>query len=334
MDLLHAEIALPLVFENTLNGFVMLGDKRSGDSFSTTDVDLLETLSNQTALAEENARSYKEIDDLNRNLEQKVEERTGALKMALHEKERTQDQLIRSESLAAIGQLVAGAAHELNNPLASVTSLLQSTIEDLTQWDGTQPPDADLMDDLKFADKELRRAKTIVSALLGLSRQTQTYSETVNINTVVKDALRILRSQYKDRDLNIVEDFAPDLPDIQGNFANLGQVAINIIKNAIQAITDSSGSIFLTTRNDEDNNQVVIECTNTGSQIPKSIRSDIFKPFFTTKEVGEGTGLGLYICHEIVQRHGGTITLEDADEDTVRFVIRLPVNTETNAVQQ
>lgn len=334
MDKLHAEIALPLVFENRLNGFVVLGDKRSGDSFSTTDVDLLETLSNQTALAEENARSYKEIDDLNKNLEQKVDERTRELRTALDEKERTQEQLIRSESLAAIGQLVAGVAHELNNPLASVTSLLQSTIEDLAQWDGTQPPDADLMDDLRFADKELRRAKTIVSSLLGLSRQTQTYSEAVNINTVVKDALRILRSQYKHLDLEIVEDFTPDLPDIQGNFANLGQVAINIIKNAIQAAAGSSGSIFLTTRNDEDNKEVVIECRNTGSEIPESIRSDIFKPFFTTKAVGEGTGLGLYICHEIIQRHGGTITLEDADENTVRFVIRLPVNNETTTVQQ
>lgn len=325
MNTLCAEIALPMIFKGTPNGFLIIGEKFSGDLFSREDLDLLETLSSQSSLAIENARSYRLIDDLNKNLEKKVEKRTRALKEALSEKERTQEQLIRSESLAAIGQLVAGTAHELNNPLASVTSLIQSTIEDLAEWDKNTSLDEDLIDDLKFADKELGRARSIVSSLLGLSRQTQTYSEAVNLNLVIEDALRILYNQYKHSDLNLIKNYADDLPDIQGNFANLGQVALNIINNAIQAVDEKQGSIYLRTGYNNDTNQVFFECKDTGNGVSESIRQDIFKPFFTTKEVGKGTGLGLYICHEIVQKHGGTITLENTDGQGARFVVRLPV---------
>ncbi len=326
MDTLKAEIALPMIFKSNLNGFIVLGEKLSGDLFTQNDMDLLETLSSQSALAIENARSYKLLNDLNKSLEQKVEERTQALKQALVEKEKTQAQLIRSESLAAIGQLVAGVAHELNNPLTSVTSLLQAAIEDIRRWDKQDPPDEELLDDLMFADIELGRAKSIVSSLLGLSRQTQTYTEAVNINTVIKDALRIIQNQYKHHDFAIVEDYAEDLPKIHGNFANLGQVALNIIQNAIQAVSDSSGTVFLSTRFDPETGQVIFSCRDTGPGIPEAIRQDIFKPFFTTKAVGKGTGLGLYICHEIVQKHDGTVTFEDTGRAGAGFEVRLPVS--------
>lgn len=325
MNRLYAEIVLPMIFEKKLRGFIVLGEKLSGDLFTSEDRDLLETLASQCALAVENARSYKLIDDLNKNLEKKVEERTLALQEALSEKERTQEQLIRSESLAAIGQLVAGSAHELNNPLTSVTSLIQSTIEDLSQWDNSTLLDQDLIDDLKFADKELDRARSIVASLLGLSRQTQTYEEAVNLNLVIQDALRILYNQYKERDIEIVENYDRDLPDVRGNFANLGQVAMNIIKNGIQAVEGKKGLISLSTRFDNDTRQVIFECEDNGSGISKSHRQDIFKPFFTTKEVGKGTGLGLYICHEIIQKHGGKLILKHSDGQGARFVIKLPV---------
>lgn len=324
LEHLNAEIALPLLFKEQLYGFIILGEKRSGHLFTQEDMDLLETLSSQSALALENARSYKIIEDLNKDLEIKVERRTRALKEALSEKERTQEQLIRSESLAAIGQLVAGVAHELNNPLTTVTSLVQATIEDIEQLNSEYSLDADMIDDLKFADKELDRARSIVSSLLGLSRQTQTYSEAVDINLVVKDALRILYNQYKHCELNIVEAYAKDLPDIKGNFANLGQVALNIIQNAIQAVIDMKGTIFLSTHFDMNKRQVVLLCKDTGLGIPEDIREDIFKPFFTTKEVGKGTGLGLYICHEIIIKHGGTLRHHKNDGPGTIFEVRLP----------
>ena len=324
LEILKAEIALPLLFKEQLYGFIILGEKRSGNMFTQEDMDLLETLSSQSALALENARSYKIIEDLNKDLEKKVEERTRSLKEALSEKERTQEQLIRSESLAAIGQLVAGVAHELNNPLTTVTSLVQATIEDIEQLDSENILDADMIDDLKFADKELDRARSIVSSLLGLSRQTQTYSEAVDINLVVKDALRILHNQYKHCELNIVETYAQDLPDIKGNFANLGQVALNIIQNAIQAVMDMKETIFLSTHFDVNTRQVVFLCKDTGPGIPEDIREDIFKPFFTTKAVGKGTGLGLYICHEIIVKHGGTLKHQKSNGPGSQFEVRLP----------
>ena len=326
MDTLDAQIALPMFFEQRLNGFIALGEKKSGDMYSREDLDLLETLAGQSALAVENARSYRRIEDLNKNLEHRVKERTRDLKQALREKERTQEQLIQSESLAAIGQLVAGAAHELNNPLTSVTSLVQTAIEDLEQWDPGAPPDEDLVDDLRFADRELRRARDIVASLLGLSRQTQTYAEAVNLNAVVKDALRVLHNQYKYQDLEIKENYCSDPPDIQGNFSNLGQVALNIIKNAIQAVPRKKGKIVLTTRVDSDGGQVVFECMDNGPGIAQDLRQDIFKPFFTTKPVGKGTGLGLYICHEIISKHGGSITIENRAGHGGCFTVRLPID--------
>jgi two-component system NtrC family sensor kinase len=324
MEKLNAEIALPMIFKEQLKGVIILGEKLSGDLFSPEDLDLLETLSSQGALAIENARSYQRIEDLNKNLEKKVVERTKALNATLIEKERAQEMLIRSESLAALGQLVAGVAHELNNPLASLTSLIQTAIEDLEQWDKELAPDENLIDDLKFADGELARAKSIVASLLDLSRQTQTYSETVDLNLVIQDALRVLYNQHKNHHIDFVQNYAQDLPDIRGNFANLGQVAVNIIKNAIQAIADEKGTIILTTRYDKETGQVVFTCKDTGPGIPELLRQDIFKPFFTTKDVGFGTGLGLYICHEIIAKHGGTLTLESATEQGSQFEVQLP----------
>jgi len=326
MDTLNAQIVLPMFFERRLNGFIALGEKKSGDLYSREDLDLLETLAGQSALAIENARSYRRIEDLNINLEHRVKERTQDLKQALKEKERTQEQLIQSESLAAIGQLVAGTAHELNNPLTSVTSLVQATIEDLEQWDPATPPDEDMVEDLQFADRELRRARNIVASLLGLSRQTQTYEEAVNLNMVIKDALRVLHNQYKYQDLEIKENYCDDLPDIQGNFSNLGQVALNIIKNAIQAVPLKKGKIILTTRIDLAQKQIVFECRDNGPGIAQDMRQDIFKPFFTTKPVGKGTGLGLYICHEIISKHGGSITIENTAGQGGCFLVRLPMD--------
>ena len=138
--------------------------------------------------------------------------------------------------------------------------------------------------------------------------------------------IKIMYSQYKHRDLEIVENYARNLPDIQGNFANLGQVVLNIIQNAVQAVMDIKGTVYLDTWFDSEKGQVVFSCKDTGSGIPESIRQDIFKPFFTTKEVGQGTGLGLYICHEIIQKHGGTITLEGTDGQGVVFEVRLPLD--------
>ena len=329
MAALNAELAIPLMLHDRLNGFLLLGEKKSGDIYTGDDIALFETLSVQGALAVENARAYGEIEALNRDLEKKVELRTHELKQALLEKEQTQAQLVQSESLAAIGQLVAGTAHELNNPLASVSSILQSSVEDLRAVKDSPVVDADFMDDLAFAQKELRRASDIVKSLLGLSRQTQTYSEPVDMNAVIRDALQVLHNQHKQQDIQIVKMFDESLPGITGNFSNLGQVMLNIIQNAIQALekNDGQGQIHIRTRYEPASEHVIVECADNGPGVPEKLRQDIFKPFFTTKPVGKGTGLGLYICHEIIQKHNGNIDLADNNGQGTKFVISLPLKT-------
>ncbi|MCX7816900.1 MAG: ATP-binding protein [Syntrophales bacterium] len=306
MELFHSKkisLVIPLMTKNSLTGFLVLGQKRSGELYIFEDMHLLEIIANQCAIAVENAKIYEELELLNKELERKVEERTADLI-------RAQQLLIRSESLAAIGQLVAGTAHELNNPLASASSLVQSVLEEINKCpieDGTKN---EILDDLQFSLKELKRAAEIIRSLLSVSRQTQTYTEPVNLNVVLDDALRVLQNQIKNLPVIIEKHYETELPEVEGNFANLGQVFINIIKNAIESLPNGKGSVVLRTIYDRIRDTVVVECQDTGQGIQKDLLQEIFKPFFTTKPVGKGTGLGLYISHEIVRRHGGTIDVE------------------------
>ncbi len=330
---LDAEVALPMRFKGELKGFLVMGEKRSGETFSGEDLDLLEPLCHQGAVAIENAHAYQALRQLNRTLEARVAARTHDLQAALEEKERSQEQLVRSESLAAIGMLVAGVAHELNNPLTSVTSLLQSAVEELRRWSPGQPLEPELLDDLQFADKELVRARGIVASLLGLSRQTQTYEESVNLNLVVRDTLRVLHNQYKHAALEVVEALDAELPALRGNFANLGQVVLNIVQNAIQVAPGQQGRIVLSTAYDAGRREVLFRCHDNGPGIDPAIRQHVFKPFFTTKPVGQGTGLGLYICHQIVQKHHGTIAMESAEPHGTAITVRLPVTSDPGSVR-
>jgi two-component system, NtrC family, sensor kinase len=245
-------------------------------------------------------------------------------KAALQEKERTQEQLIQSESLAAIGQLVAGIAHELNNPLASASSLIQTDIEMIREKGDNHHLDNILLADLTFSLNELNKTKDIVKSILDLSRQTQTYLEEVNMNAVIGEALQVLYNQYKSMDVTIETNFDPNLPTIQGNFSNLGQVLINIINNALQALPEGQGTISLRTACQPSTNSIVVECRDDGSGIPPEVMKDIFKPFFTTKEVGRGTGLGLYITHEIIKKHGGKIGVKSELGKGTTITIEIP----------
>jgi two-component system NtrC family sensor kinase len=330
---LGGTVILPVVFKGDMKGLLVLGNKKSGDLFTAQDFELLRTLANQCAIAIENAKSYQLIENLNENLEAMVDERTEALKKALEEKDRTQELLIRSESLAAVGALVAGVAHELNNPLASVSSLVQSAVETMEEASSEQAAGSqarleereELIDDLKFSLKELNRAKDIVASLLGISRQTQEYSEPVILNDVSRNALKVLYNQYKRTGIEMIEAYEDDLPEIRGNFSNLGQVCLNIITNAIQAVDSGQGRISLRTRYDQGKGMVIFECEDNGPGISEEVMKDIFKPFYTTKEVGKGTGLGLYISYEIVRRHNGNIFANNNARGGATFRVQLPV---------
>lgn len=319
---LQVTMVVPLLSAKRLVGVIALGEKKSGELLVQEDMELLTTIANQSVTAIENALAYEEIEKLNMELERKVAQRTASLRKTLEEKEKTQKQLIQSESLAAIGQLVAGAAHELNNPLASASSLIQTSLESIDK--AALPNHDEVVDDLRFSLKELRRMGEIVSSLLDLSRKTQVYVEPVLVNLAIDDALRILYNQYKYLPVEIEKNYDENLPVVEGNFANLGQVFINVIKNALQSLPEGKGKITLTTSHDRENDSVVIECRDTGRGIPSTQQKDIFKPFFTTKGVGEGTGLGLYVSHEIIKRHGGSIDVTSVEHGGTSMLIVLP----------
>ena len=325
MGAISADVILPLTFNRKLNGFIGFGQKKSGELFSTEDIDLLSALAMQTSVAIENAKSYHRLDDLNKTLEMRVEKRTAALKRALYEKEKTQEQLVRSESLASIGLLVAGTAHELNNPLTSAISLIQSTVEDLSRPVSGMIDDSQIVPDLLLAGRELTRAKTVVASLLGLSRQTRTYSEKVDMDAVIMDTVRVLKNQFKPGCPPISTKLNGSLPRITGNYASLGQVTVNLVRNALQAAAQVDGVVRLSTFYEPQGHQVVFSCRDTGPGITQEVKKDMFKPFFTTKEVGDGTGLGLYICHEIVQKHNGFIGIHSQPGKGAHFQVKLPV---------
>jgi two-component system NtrC family sensor kinase len=322
-DHLGAVLVIPLPAREGLAGLIALGQKKSGELFVDEDLELLTTMANQAATAIENSRSYEAMEALNHDLERKVEKRTAALREVLAERERTQQQLIRSESLAAIGQLVAGTAHELNNPIAGAMSLVETSVETIAGWEMQTGKREEVLDDLRFSIGELRRSAAIIRSLLDLSRQTQTYVEAVDMNRAVDDALRVLHTQYKNLPLEIVKAYDDALPAVEGNFANLGQVLINIIRNALQALPEGKGRITLTTHQPSAD-IVAVECRDTGVGIPVASLKDIFKPFFTTKAVGRGTGLGLYLSHEIIRRHGGQIRVASAEGQGTVVTVELP----------
>ena len=245
-------------------------------------------------------------------------------KAALLEKEMTQGRLIQSESLASIGQLVAGIAHELNNPLASASSFIQTDIELINEQQDKRKIDQEVLQDLTYSLKELNKTKDIVKSILDLSRQTQTFEESVNMNDVIEDALRVLYNSYKHLDVTIEKNFDPSIPNIEGNFSNLGQVLINIIKNAVIALPDGRGKISLSTSYQHETDGISVECRDDGHGIQPEVMKDIFKPFFTTKDVGTGTGLGLYVSYEIIKKHEGDISVSSEVGKGTTFTIELP----------
>jgi signal transduction histidine kinase len=226
--------------------------------------------------------------------------------------ERLQTQLIQSEKLASLGQLVGGAAHELNNPLTAMlgySDLLAST---------SLAPDQKLLAE-KIAG-QVRRTKSLVSSLLSFAKQSPAERTFQDMNAVVQMAMKLSGPQLSMRSIAANMDLAVHLPPIKGDSNQLLQVCLHIVNNAVHSMAERGGTLRISSRHED--GCVCLEFADTGPGIPDPQR--IFDPFYTTRPVGRGTGLGLSACYGIIQAHNGTITCENASEGGAIFRISLP----------
>ncbi len=232
-------------------------------------------------------------------------------------KEYTSQQIMKSERLATLGQLAAGVAHEINNPLGAVLMYVHLALEESGLQDPTR-------DNLNKAVREAARCRDIVSGLLDFARQTEPEIRVADVNETVERTLAVLEHQALLQNIRVHKRLCPSLPKVPIDANQIQQVFTNIVLNAVEAM-DANGDLTIITRTGDDRQCVEVEFTDTGRGIPPEQHEKIFEPFFTTKEVGRGTGLGLAISHGIVMRHHGTIELKSEPAKGTTFTIRLPL---------
>ncbi len=236
-----------------------------------------------------------------------------------------QEQLIQAEKMSAIGQLVSGVAHELNNPLAAIAAFAQLLLTEKRQTE-EQRSAADTI----YA--ESRRACRIVQNLLTFARQHKAQKGATSVNQALDDALELRVYELRVRGIEVVRDYDDSLPDIMADTHQLQQVFLNLLTNAEQAMERSGGRrhrITVSTR--RAGGTIRIDVEDTGPGIPPALLERIFNPFFTTKPVGSGTGLGLSISLGIMREHGGRIWAENVAEGGARFELELPITEITAA---
>lgn len=319
-DSLEIELLVPILFGVDLLGVIAVGRKLSGERLTADDRQLLRTLANQSSIAIENAKAFDEIAKLNESLEARVEERTRELR-------EIQMQLMQSEKLKSLGQLVAGVAHELNNPIGFVHAnlqLLDEFIEKLVRAeeageDSTRIREA-ISKLLKRSREGTERVKKIVQDLRTFSRMDQADLQSAQLCDEIDRTIALMEPRFKGS-IEVVRDYQP-LPEVRCYPGQLNQVFLNLLMNACDVLEDG-GKIIVRTEPLEWG--VRIEFEDTGPGIPEAIRSRIFDPFFTTKEVGKGTGLGLSLSHGIVERHGGRLQVVSRPGSGAIFQIELPL---------
>ncbi len=319
-DTLEVEVLVPILFGVDLLGVIAVGRKLTGERLGPDERQLLRTLANQSAIAIENARAFDEIAQLNRTLEMRVDERTRELR-------ETQAQLMQSEKMRSLGQLVAGVAHELNNPIGFVhanLALLDDYVGRLTRTD--LPPERrqkarEAIAKLLSRSREgTTRVKEIVQDLRDFSRTDQADLQRVSLNEEIERTLGLMEPRLKGG-VEIERDFG-DLPQVRCFAGQLNQVFMNLLMNACDAL-EGRGRIAIRTRPEGDT--VLLEFEDNGAGMPEEVRDRIFEPFYTTKPVGQGTGLGLSLSHGIVESHGGTLEVESVLGEGTTFRMRLPL---------
>jgi signal transduction histidine kinase len=293
------------------------------------------------ARLETSERTRREQDELNATLERVVAERTEAWRTTIDDlrhniEERTraeaqlatnleklrqsQTQLLQAGKMVAIGQLAAGVAHEINNPLAVILGFAQGMERRIANvGDQFRVPVSSIV-------RETLRCKNLVQELLIFSRTAKKTAERVDINELIRATIVLLEARARTQGIEIVQHLAEPRLVIEANRTQLQQVLVNLGTNAMDAMRSGGTLTIRTRRNGRDD--FYMEVADTGEGIPDEVKPRIFDPFFTTKEVGKGTGLGLSLVYEIVQQHQGSISVESDVGRGTTMTVRLPLRSE------
>jgi signal transduction histidine kinase len=298
-------ILVPTFLDGELAAVLVLGEKLSGEIFSPEEIEILEMLMGQTAIALKNARLYQDLKD------------------RMLELQTTQQQLLQSAKLAAIGELAASVAHEINNPLTVVLGssevLLRKTPLDSAAY-------AKITNIINAAN----RAGKIVRDLLGFSRRREPQHESVNVNDLVRRSLDIVQARLASGAVEVRLVLDEHLPPVLGDPDQLTQVFINLFSNAVDAMP-GGGTLGVQTSTLYADGAVSILVTDTGTGMDQTQIAHIFEPFFTTKGEGKGTGLGLSVSLSIISKHGGSIEVESHPGQGTTIRVKLPERGETPA---
>jgi signal transduction histidine kinase len=290
-----SELAVPLICRDKLVGVLNVESPHPG-AFSREDIEPLLTLGRQAAIAIANARLIQVLRTLSVT------------------QQKLFDQALQREKLAELGRLVAGIAHEINNPLAIITYAME-----LLRREGELLPfQAEMAEKVEV---EIERLKTLTGGLLAFSSNREGHRRLVALNDLVDEALGLVRFELQRQGVVLETEFA-ELPLVAADPGKLKQVVINLVTNAAQAIA-GEGKVTLRTMRLADG-AVELSVSDSGPGIPEVVLEQIFAPFFTTKPEGEGTGLGLYLCRTIVTEHGGEIRVESPAGSGAIFRVHLP----------
>ena len=296
LDMFPGGLVIPLIFSAQLKGLVFLGGKVSGIPFALDDMDFLSTVANQFVVAVENARLFQ------------------SEKRALLELKEAQRQLVLTERLAAIGELSAKIAHEVNNPLSIISNYLHLCERSLNDPEASHRH-------LEVVRQELSRIARIVRQLLDFHRPPKAERVEVQTTEVMDSVLSLVEYQLEKKRIAVSRRYDGSIPAVIGSPEQLKQVFLNLIINARDFMPEGGR---LTIEIETADNNVRIAVSDTGPGIAEEHLPRIFEPFFTTKEDGSGTGLGLAVCFGIISEHGGRIEAHNLPEGGSCFTITLP----------
>lgn len=307
---LQSLVVIPLLAKDKALGAIAADHVEPGKNITSEILESVMTFAQQAGLAIHNAFMYQELKAFSQQMEEKMQKTTADLR-------KTEAQLIRSEKLAALGQLAAGIAHEIRNPLTSINILIHSLTENL-------PSENSRWEDLKVIEEEILRINEIVDQFLRFAKPASPLFEKADLIPIFEETLQLLRPQIEKARISVLKEFE-SLPPATIDKEQMKQVILNLLMNAIQAMP-KAGRLGLSGRVSRDGHWVELTIQDSGIGIPPEDMDKLFDPFFSTKE--GGIGLGLSIAHRIIDQHHGKIEAESNSGKGTRFTLSLPISSE------